>query len=199
MGLTCHQVARWYPQAMVPHPRALLFPVRHLAMAVLCLVFLGSLCCCSGVDTTPSQVWAVCTWRPWANALVAGEAEGQPPRNGWDENSGYRIPHWSGCPSWLFTWHTIPALIYTMYLLAVLFHQFSSSVFLHYCLAKPPSIFHDSNKIPISGHVSVWEKGKTRFMVTVSKESTCNTGDCPQCMRPGFDPWVRKIPWSRKW
>ena len=25
------------------------------------------------------------------------------------------------------------------------------------------------------------------------KESTC------QCRRSGFDPWVRKIPWSRKW
>ena len=22
---------------------------------------------------------------------------------------------------------------------------------------------------------------------------------CLQCRRPGFDPWVRKIPWSRKW
>ena len=26
-----------------------------------------------------------------------------------------------------------------------------------------------------------------------SKESTCNAG------RPGFDPWVRKIPWKRAW
>ena len=25
------------------------------------------------------------------------------------------------------------------------------------------------------------------------KESVC------QCRRPGFDPWVRKIPWRRKW
>ena len=25
------------------------------------------------------------------------------------------------------------------------------------------------------------------------KESAC------QCKRPGFDPWVRKIPWRRKW
>ena len=22
---------------------------------------------------------------------------------------------------------------------------------------------------------------------------------CPQCRRPGFDPWVGKIPWRRKW
>jgi len=26
-----------------------------------------------------------------------------------------------------------------------------------------------------------------------SKESAC------QCRRPGFDPWVRKIPWRRDW
>jgi len=26
---------------------------------------------------------------------------------------------------------------------------------------------------------------------SVSKESSC------QCRRPGFDPWVRKIPWRR--
>ena len=22
---------------------------------------------------------------------------------------------------------------------------------------------------------------------------------CLQCRRPGFDPWVEKIPWRRKW
>ena len=22
---------------------------------------------------------------------------------------------------------------------------------------------------------------------------------CPQCRRPGFDSWVGKIPWKRKW
>ena len=26
-----------------------------------------------------------------------------------------------------------------------------------------------------------------------SKESPC------QCRRPRFDPWIRKIPWRRKW
>ena len=26
-----------------------------------------------------------------------------------------------------------------------------------------------------------------------------NGSICLQCGRPGFDPWVRKIPWSRKW
>ena len=40
----------------------------------------------------------------------------------------------------------------------------------------------------------------TGFLVTASellglrsKESTC------QCRTPGFNPWVRKIPWRRKW
>ena len=28
------------------------------------------------------------------------------------------------------------------------------------------------------------------------KESTCQ---CRKCKRLGFDPWVRKIPWRRKW
>ena len=28
------------------------------------------------------------------------------------------------------------------------------------------------------------------------KESTCQ---CRRCRRHGFDPWVRKIPWRRKW
>ena len=34
---------------------------------------------------------------------------------------------------------------------------------------------------------------------SVSKESTSNAGDHLQCRRPGFDPWLRKIPWRRKW
>ena len=28
------------------------------------------------------------------------------------------------------------------------------------------------------------------------KESACQ---CRRCRKCGFDPWVRKIPWSRKW
>ena len=34
---------------------------------------------------------------------------------------------------------------------------------------------------------------------SVSKESTCNAGDCLQSRRPRFNPCVRKIPWRRKW
>ena len=31
---------------------------------------------------------------------------------------------------------------------------------------------------------------------SVVKESTCH---CKRCWRHGFGPWVRKIPWRRKW
>ena len=37
---------------------------------------------------------------------------------------------------------------------------------------------------------------------SVGKESTCNAGDLlheTPCMRPGFDPWIRKVPWGSKW
>ena len=34
---------------------------------------------------------------------------------------------------------------------------------------------------------------------SVGKESACNAGICLQCTRPGFDLWVGRIPWSRKW
>jgi len=34
---------------------------------------------------------------------------------------------------------------------------------------------------------------------SVGKESACNVGDHLQCRRLGFDLWVRKIPWRRKW
>ena len=30
---------------------------------------------------------------------------------------------------------------------------------------------------------------------SVGKESACNKGDCPEHRRPGFSPWVWKIPW----
>ena len=28
--------------------------------------------------------------------------------------------------------------------------------------------------------------------------SDCKASICPQCRKPGFDPWVRKIPWRRQ-
>ena len=42
---------------------------------------------------------------------------------------------------------------------------------------------------------------------SAGKESVCNVGFpggsdsrvCLWCRGPGFDPWVRKIPWRRKW
>ena len=32
-----------------------------------------------------------------------------------------------------------------------------------------------------------------------NKESACNAGDCLDCRRHQFNPWVRKIPWRRNW
>ena len=40
-------------------------------------------------------------------------------------------------------------------------------------------------------HLSTPKEGLPKWLS--GKESTC------QCRRHGFDPWVRKIPWSRKW
>jgi len=32
----------------------------------------------------------------------------------------------------------------------------------------------------------------------LSSKKSCNTGDCLQCRRYRFDPWVRKILWKRR-
>ena len=42
--------------------------------------------------------------------------------------------------------------------------------------------------------VSIWDKGLPIWYN--SKESACQ---CRRCKRHGFNPWIRKIPWSRKW
>ena len=34
---------------------------------------------------------------------------------------------------------------------------------------------------------------RARWLAQTVKET------CPQCRRPRFDPWVRKIPWRRQW
>ena len=34
---------------------------------------------------------------------------------------------------------------------------------------------------------------------SVSKESACSEADNVQCRKLGFDPWVGKLPWRRKW
>ena len=38
-----------------------------------------------------------------------------------------------------------------------------------------------------------FESAKLTFLWLSDKESTC------QCRRPGFDPWMGKIPWRSKW
>jgi len=43
----------------------------------------------------------------------------------------------------------------------------------------------------------IWQALRDGFPgSTTGKEPTCQ---CRRCKRFGFNPWVRKIPWSRKW
>ena len=44
---------------------------------------------------------------------------------------------------------------------------------------------------------TIWQALREGFPgSTTGKEPTCQ---CRRCKRFGFNPWVRKIPWSRKW
>ena len=64
-----------------------------------------------------------------------------------------------------------------------------------YFLAREIHSVHKNNeKIK---HLNVWlHKGFPS--VSIRKKSTCNAGDCLQCRRSMFNPWVRRIPWRRK-
>ena len=64
--------------------------------------------------------------------------------------------------------------------------------FLCFLLALHFLIFHYS--LPASSYLypsRFFSMGRPRSLS--GKESTC------QYRRPGFDPWIRKIPWRRKW
>ena len=37
------------------------------------------------------------------------------------------------------------------------------------------------------------------FLLSLKFYHSITTSFCLQCGRPGFDPWVGKIPWRRKW
>ena len=45
---------------------------------------------------------------------------------------------------------------------------------------------------------SVWAYLRLLWWL-ISKESACNAGDHLQYRRCSFNPWVRKVPWGRKW
>ena len=45
-------------------------------------------------------------------------------------------------------------------------------------------------------HVDSRERQEREFQVVLSGKESCQ---CRRCKRCGFDPWVRKIPWRRKW
>ena len=57
-----------------------------------------------------------------------------------------------------------------------------------------------------------WTAGHVSYVIEESREGSCHldsttpkegfpggSGFCPQCRRPRFNPWVKKIPWRRKW
>ena len=68
-----------------------------------------------------------------------------------------------------------------------------------------------------AGFLTIGPPGKSQHSLTVKKKKSPESGHrgnlpphtkfphgsdgsvCLQCQRPGFDPWVRKIPWRRKW
>ena len=69
-----------------------------------------------------------------------------------------------------------------------------------------PDLISASWQVPEEGRVKDWVeevKGIRSHKLLVIKQvmGICYTaqGVCLQCRRPGFDPWVGKIPWRRKW
>ena len=47
---------------------------------------------------------------------------------------------------------------------------------------------------PQNNHPPLFNRGLPKWLS--GKESTC---ECRSCRRRRFDPWVRKIPWRKKW
>ena len=72
------------------------------------------------------------------------------------------------------------------------------------CYQKDPGLnsTHQGKEDPFYGWLKslvlgIWYSQLCRLPRWLSgKESTCQ---CRSHRRPGFDPWVRKIPWRRKW
>ena len=56
-----------------------------------------------------------------------------------------------------------------------------------YCVKFPSQQLHFFKQIPLGSLLPRWFSGK---------ESACQ---CRRHRRPRFNPWVRKIPWRRKW
>ena len=52
-----------------------------------------------------------------------------------------------------------------------------------------------NNKTICKGEGEDWETTRASQVALVVK----NLCQCRRCKRRGFDPWVRKMPWRRKW
>ena len=50
-----------------------------------------------------------------------------------------------------------------------------------------------------SGHCQFHSPQRKRLVFSMVFCSSVGRRICMQCRRPGFDPWVGKIPWRRKW
>ena len=49
-------------------------------------------------------------------------------------------------------------------------------------------------------HMILWEEHAPRFPVaSFNGGSDSEESACLQCETPGFDPWIRKIPWRSEW
>ena len=62
-----------------------------------------------------------------------------------------------------------------------------------------PHVFMMSSSPPGPSSIMLWQWTLSFPGGSVGKESAWNAGDYLRCRRPGFDPWVRNIPWRRKW
>ena len=105
--------------------------------------------------------------------------------------------------AWLSTWHgTLTTRHYSMRpLLARLdfHHSFSICYITIICMMW---LAHNQYKLLRLNnmHLNFIFKLYKFYQVSLDILGSLNGSRvCLQCWRPGFDPWVRKIPWRRKW
>ena len=72
---------------------------------------------------------------------------------------------------------------------ATIRHMYPNRIWFHFHFLLKALLWIPAIKIKFTHLSRVWGFPGS----SVSKESTCHAGG------PGFDPWVKKIPWRRKW
>ena len=76
----------------------------------------------------------------------------------------------------------------------VLFHLFADQIILTLVIRSSFKLTHES-----LWHASYFVFTSLTFGSQGFPGSSDGKSVCQQCGRPGFDPWVRKIPWRRQW